>query len=270
MERRNEYLEKNAIPYYVCPGDSTWMSFTGRFDLMTFNLRTSAEFGYRHGAKGYLLTSWGSGEHIHYPVFNLVPLALGAQYAWNTGVEQNGYEMKHPFTKAAQKYVDEYVFDGKPVSHFQYKLQQTYLLEPERIHCSSQIPFCFNLHLNETVVPGFLDLKEQDPFYYENVIWYVGRILSELETADFDEKAKRQTVLDAKFYLLGAELNLIRMKRMPNDEKIDELVALIDWIDGEHKALWTLDNFENGLEKSRDILARHREELLAMRSNIKA
>ena len=264
MERRNQYLEEKGIPYYVCPGDSAWLAFTGRYDLMTFNLRTSAEFGYRHGAKGYLLTAWGNGNHVHYPVFNLLPLTLGAQYAWNTGVEQNGYEMKHPFNRAAQKYVDEYVFDGKPVAHFLYKLAQTYLLEPERIHCSSEACYSFGLHLNETVVPGFLDLAQQDPFYYENVIYYVKRILDALETAEFDEKAKRQIMLDARFYVLGAELDIVRMKRTASAEKIEELVALIDWICGEHRELWLEDNFENGLERSMDILHRHRKELLEL------
>lgn len=265
MERRSQYLEEKGIPYYVCPGDSAWLAFTGRFDLMTFNLRTSAEFGYRHGAKGYLLTAWGNGNHVHYPVFNLLPLALGAQYAWNTGIEQTGYEMKHPYTRAAQKYVDEYVFGGKSVSHFLYKLSQTYLLEPERIHCSSEAPYSFSLHLNETVVPGFLDLAEQDPFYYENVIYYVKKILTALETAEFDEKAKRQIVLDAQFYILAAELDIVRMHRTASVEKIDELVALIDWIYDEHRTLWMIDNFENGLENSLSVLRRHREELLALK-----
>ncbi|MBQ8311261.1 MAG: family 20 glycosylhydrolase [Clostridia bacterium] len=265
MDRRCAYLEENNIPFYVCPGDSAWLAFTGRFDLMTFNLRTSAEFGYNHGARGYLLTAWGNGNHVHYPVFNLVPLALGAQYAWNTGIEQNGYEMKHPFTRAAQKYVDEYVFDGKKVSHFLYKLAQTYLLEPERIHCSSETPFSFSLRLNETVVPGFMDLAEQDPFYYENVIDYLNKILSALETADIDEKAKRQMVLDARFYVLAAELDIIRINQAVTGEKIDALVALIDWIAEEHRTLWLADNFENGLEKSISLLQRHRAELLEMK-----
>ena len=74
----------------------------------------------------------------------------------------------------------------------------------------------------------------------------------------------RQIVLDARFYVLGAELDIVRMKRTASAEKIDELVALIDWICDEHKELWLADNFENGLEKSMGILRRHREELLAL------
>ena len=71
-------------------------------------------------------------------------------------------------------------------------------------------------------------------------------------------------MLDARFYVLGAELDIVRMKRTASAEKIDELVALIDWICDEHKELWLADNFENGLEKSMGILRRHREELLAL------
>lgn len=266
MDRRSRYLKENGIPFYVCPGTSTWCGITGRFDLMTFNLRTSAEFGKNHGAKGYLLTDWGSGdEHIHYPVFSLVPIALGAQYAWNVGIEQNGYEMKHPFTRAAQRYVDEYVFDGARASHFHYKLQQTYLLEPERIHCSSMCGFMATRDIDQTVVPGFFDLKEQDPFYYENIVFYVNRILADLEKTDFKETEKRQTVLDARFMLLTAELCILRINGEATNEKIDELVLLIDWIMNEHKTLWLAENFENGLERSMSVLRSQRRALLEMK-----
>lgn len=265
MDRRSSYLAEKGVPFYVCPGTSNWLGFTGRFDLMTFNLRSAAEFGYRHGARGYLLTDWGNGNHVHYPVFSLVPIALGAQYAWNTGVEQNGYEIKLPFVHAAQAYVDEYIFGGKRVSHLHYKLAQTYLLEPERIHCSSMCGYSFQLHLNETAIPGFLDLAEQEPFYYENIIHYLNRIIAETENTDFDTVCKRQTLLDAKFYLLAAELCIIRMQKTACTEKIDELVALIDWITKEHVSLWMEDNFEEGLERSVNLLARHRAELLEMR-----
>ncbi len=268
-DRRCAYLEEKGIPFYVCPGTSTWVGFTGRFDLLTFNLRTSAEFGANHGARGYLLTDWGEhGTHNTYPVFSLVPIALGGQYAWNIGEYQDGYRMKHPLTEAAQKYVDEYVFDGKCASHFHYKLSQTYLLEPKRIHCSSVIPFAFPLKLSEHVVPGFFDLREEDPFYFENVILYLGRILCDLAKSDFDETFKRQTVLGATYYLLAAELCIIRIKGSATKEKIDELVALIDFVIPEHRALWMLDNFEHGIEKSIDLLNRHKEELLAMKEGL--
>lgn len=265
-DRRCAYLEAQKIPFYICSGTSAWIAFTGRFDLMTFNLRTCAEFGANHGAQGYLLTDWGEhGTHHNYPVFSLVPIALGAQYAWNIGEYQDGYRMKHPLVEAAQKYIDDYVFDGKRVSHFHYKLSQTYLLEPRRIHCSSVVPFTFQLKLNEYVIPGFVDLHGEDPFYFENVILYLKRILFDLEKSEFDEIYKRQTVLGAKFYLLAAELCIVRITQVATAKKIDELVALIDEITAEHKELWGRDNFEHGIEKSLKILASHREELLAMR-----
>ena len=166
---------------------------------------------------------------------------------------------------AAQKYIDAYVFGGKRVSHFHYKLSQTYLLEPQRIHCSSVIPFTFKLGLNEYVIPGFVDLKGEDPFYFENVIIYLERILRDLEKNPFDEVYYRQTLLGTKLSILAAELCLIRINGSAAKERIDALVSLIDEITAEHKALWVIDNFAHGIEKSLDILASHRAELLAMR-----
>ena len=266
-DRRCAYLEEKQIPFYVCPGTSTWVGFTGRFDLLTFNLRTSAEFGANHGARGYLLTDWGEhGTHYTYPVFSLVPLALGAQYAWNIGEYQDGYRMKHPFTDAAQKFIDEYVFEGKRVSHLHYKLSQTYLLEPKRIHCSSIVPFSFSLKLSQYAVPGFFDLRKEEPFYFENVICYLQKILAEVEKSDFDENLKLQTILCTKFYLLGAELCIVRMKQSADAEQIDRLVALIDEIVPLHRMLWMRENFEGGIAKSMGILESHRTELLEMKA----
>ena len=104
---------------------------------MSFNLRTCGEVGKKYGAKGYMLTDWGCGEgHTHFPVWSLVPAALAAQYSWNVGEKQNGGMLKPDFIRAAEKFIDDTVFNA-PVSNWLYKMQQYYLLEPERIHSST-------------------------------------------------------------------------------------------------------------------------------------
>jgi hypothetical protein len=72
----------SGIPFYVCPGTSSWCSIAGRTDNALENLRSAAEQGLRHGAIGYLNTDWG--DYGHWQVWPVSSLGLmaGAAYAW--------------------------------------------------------------------------------------------------------------------------------------------------------------------------------------------
>lgn len=74
---------KAKIPFYVCPGTSSWQTLIGRHDNALANLRAAARAGRKHGAIGYLLTDWGDGGHpqplaVSWPMF-----LAGAALAWN-------------------------------------------------------------------------------------------------------------------------------------------------------------------------------------------
>jgi hypothetical protein len=72
------------IPFYVCPGTSTWQTLIGRHDNALANLRAAAKAGKKSGAMGYLVTGWGDGGHPQ-PLAVSWPLFLaGASLAWNT------------------------------------------------------------------------------------------------------------------------------------------------------------------------------------------
>jgi hypothetical protein len=73
-----------GIPFYVCPGTSTWQTMLGRHDNALANLRTAARVGKKFGALGFLNTDWGDGGHpqplaVSWPMF-----AAGAALAWNS------------------------------------------------------------------------------------------------------------------------------------------------------------------------------------------
>jgi hexosaminidase len=74
---------KAKIPFYVCPGTSTWQTLVGKHDNALVNLRAAAKAGKESGALGYLVTDWGDGGHpqplaVSWPMF-----AAGAALAWN-------------------------------------------------------------------------------------------------------------------------------------------------------------------------------------------
>jgi hexosaminidase len=75
---------KAKIPFYVCPGTSTWQTLIGKHDNALANLRAAAKAGKKFGAIGFLNTDWGDGGHpqplaVSWPMF-----LAGASLAWNS------------------------------------------------------------------------------------------------------------------------------------------------------------------------------------------
>lgn len=78
---------RSGVPFYVCPGTSSWNSLAGRTDNMRANLLSAAENGRRHGACGYLVTDWGDGGHWQPLAVSHAGFVYGAALAW--GAERN-------------------------------------------------------------------------------------------------------------------------------------------------------------------------------------
>jgi hypothetical protein len=73
---------KAKIPFYVCPGTSTWMTLIGKHDNALPNLRAAAAAGLKHGALGYLITDWGDGGHPQPLAVSYLPFLAGAALSW--------------------------------------------------------------------------------------------------------------------------------------------------------------------------------------------
>ena len=72
-----------GIPFYVCPGTSSWNSIAGRTDNALGNILNAAECGLRHGAIGLLNTDWGDNGHWQFtPAVSYLPYAMGAAASW--------------------------------------------------------------------------------------------------------------------------------------------------------------------------------------------
>jgi hypothetical protein len=82
FDREGALFAKSKIPYYVCPGTSTWMTLIGKHDNALENLRNAAAAGRKHGAIGYLITDWGDGGHPQPLAVSWLPFAAGAGMAW--------------------------------------------------------------------------------------------------------------------------------------------------------------------------------------------
>ncbi|MCO5237949.1 MAG: family 20 glycosylhydrolase [Chitinophagaceae bacterium] len=78
-----------GIPFYVCPGTSSVLSFVGRNQNAFENLRNAAMNGIEHGAMGILNTDWGNNGHwqpisVSYPAF-----LYGAAVSWGFKNNEN-------------------------------------------------------------------------------------------------------------------------------------------------------------------------------------
>ena len=79
----------SGVPFYVCPGTSSWNSIAGRTENAIGNLRNAAENGLTNGAIGYLNTDWGDNGHWQ-PLPACYPgYAYGAAVSWATKTNKN-------------------------------------------------------------------------------------------------------------------------------------------------------------------------------------
>jgi hypothetical protein len=76
-----------GLPFYACPGTSSWVSLFPRIFEAMANIRGFASAGKRNGARGLLNTDWGDGGHYNFMEYSWHGYLFGAEQAWNTGAD---------------------------------------------------------------------------------------------------------------------------------------------------------------------------------------
>jgi hypothetical protein len=89
FELEASQFEEAGIPFYVCPGTSSWLSLAGRTENALGNLLNAAEAGLRHGASGYLITDWGDKGHWQSLPVSYLGIVAGAALAWSLEANRN-------------------------------------------------------------------------------------------------------------------------------------------------------------------------------------
>lgn len=259
-EKCRNLSEKNC-DFYVCAGDSTWKSLTGRFDVMTFNIRSFADIGKKYGAKGYLLASWGNLGHAHFPLWSYVSCALAGLYSWNTGVYSE-HALKQQDIWMTQKFIDQEYFNGHPISKHLALLQRYYHLEPTPIHDQTNVSLSLTTPVFGQRTPDVQDLyDENDILCFENVISYLNRNLEETLKYDINEDYKKQIICNVKSVIFAAELSTIRINQFVAEEKRKEVISLAEEITALYRELWTKENYEQGIEVILDLIEARKVEV---------
>eukprot|EP00040_Diaphanoeca_grandis_P034995 m.218943 g.218943 ORF g.218943 m.218943 type:complete len:994 (+) comp33281_c0_seq2:111-3092(+) len=82
FDHRCQRLSEAAIPFFVCPGTSSWNSFGGRTANCIENIKKGVQSGVTHGAIGMLLMDWGENGHLQ-PMCTSYPAIVVGGLAWN-------------------------------------------------------------------------------------------------------------------------------------------------------------------------------------------
>ena len=77
-----EKFAQAGIPFYVCPGTSSWNTIAGRTRNALGNLWSAAENGLKYGAIGFLNTDWGDNGHWQHLPISYLGFAYGAAVSW--------------------------------------------------------------------------------------------------------------------------------------------------------------------------------------------
>ncbi len=78
-----------GVPFYLCPGTSSWNTIAGRTENALGNLKSAAENGLKHGATGYLNTDWGDNGHWQHLPISYLGFGMGAAYSWCLAANEN-------------------------------------------------------------------------------------------------------------------------------------------------------------------------------------
>lgn len=105
FEERCQAFTGSGVPFYVCPGSSSWNTFAGRTENAIGNLRSAAVNGLKYGGIGFLNTDWGDNGHWQPLPVSYLGFAYGAAVSWaqdaNTSLDLPGVLSRFAFEDSA-------------------------------------------------------------------------------------------------------------------------------------------------------------------------
>ncbi len=83
FSEKSKLFAESGIPFYVCPGTSSWTTIGGRTDNCIGNIKNAVENGLKYGAIGVLNTDWGDRGHWQPLPISYLGFAYGAGLSWS-------------------------------------------------------------------------------------------------------------------------------------------------------------------------------------------
>lgn len=240
-----EAFAKAGVPFYVCPGTSTWNSLAGRTENAYGNMLDAAVNGLKHGAKGFLNTIWGDRGHQDYQPVTYLPIAFGAGVSWSLETNREA---------DVQGYLTETIFadrSGK-MGQLLYDLGNLYQAVGVKPFNGSILGFM--LHQPVKSDRALKDLTVDGLDHAAAEIRRVAATFGELELGCADGALVLDELQNCVRMMLHscelAKLKLtLRDGGAPDRSVIERLAVDMDEIIARHRDLWLQRNRLGGLEE---------------------
>ncbi len=244
-----------GIPFYVCPGTSSWNTLVGRTDNAMGNLRSAAENGLKHGATGYLNTDWGDRGHWQYQPTAYLGYVYGAAVSWavqaNVDIDLIEALSRHVFNDATGV-MGRIVFELGNV----YKVYERFT--SRRIHNASFLVKLLYAPVDQVETPG-IDWQAVDPRLFREAHEMIDTIMAQMPKTqmrcadanlvrrEYENAARllRHACLLGEFKIALAQADTDRaMLAFQAGNLAEDMRAIL----AEHRELWLARNRVGGLE----------------------
>jgi hypothetical protein len=253
----------SGVPFYVCPGTSSWVSIAGRTKNMMGNISNAVENGLKNGAIGVLNTDWGDLGHWQPLPVSYLGFAYGAALSWN--YQQNA-DIDLPAAASAFAFHDSAGVMGQ----LAYDLGNAYQKPGILLFNGSILLWAYHRslgHLRE--LASTLRSEESRNVAADEALFsrklretieYIDQVNAALPNSRMDrpdaELIKREFATAGHMLKHGAKQLLFQLNE--TDRRL-ELLADLDTVEAEYRENWLARNRPGGLDDSLTRLRRSRE-----------
>ncbi len=242
---------ESGIPFYVCPGTSSWNTLVGRTDNAVKNLLNAAENGKANGAIGYLVTDWGDGGHWQFLPVSYVGFAYGAAVSW---CPETNRDLNIPQALDIHLFQDHAGVMGRLAWDLGNAYQQTGVTIGNNTLFYSLLQHKIDGDFKGTV---YENMKKEN---LEETLAYVDKVMANLSQADMHcpdaDLLIREFNMGAELVKLSCKIGLARIEaggvgteNLPTEVK-NSLATELEVLLPEYRQIWLERNRSGGLKDS--------------------
>jgi len=257
-DKECKLFAESHVPFYVCPGTSSWLALIGRYDNMIGNIKNAVLNGKKHGALGVLVTDWGDNGHWQHLPFSMPGFAYSADLSWNTdNMDRDDFDQRY----SLHVFKDDSGKIGEVLRTLGNAYKETEILIPN----STVFARVFT---SPDLLGRYLERYEVKIENLEKAKEVILKALDELDSiSGFEDEdlIKREIKNGAEFAVLATDI-LIEFvkagdfKEIPKEKKL-QFMEKLESLANDLKGLWLVRNREGGLKFSLEKLMKIKEYL---------
>lgn len=265
FEEHAKKLNELQLNFFLCPGTSSWASFTGRYDNMYANIKNACECVIKYNGKGVLLTDWGDLGHWQYISTSYTAFAAMAEFSWSNEDDEENIKW----------YCNQFIYDStddiftlsKALGNY-YKLEKSPLYSTTLSFSIISSKYKFNTvdEFEEIMKRMFVLARNLGEIFnipekpmtinmnFEEIISYMNNLEAEITKKDINALIKNEMLLSIKFIIHGLTVyecfNNFNQDKTKTIMTLAELKNNLDLILKDHYNLWIARNKSGGFARS--------------------